>query len=153
MRKSRITAAVLLLLVAAHAQSAGPVRETVRSRVNAEFPALFELYKHFHANPELSFQEEKTAARLADELRRSGYEVTTGVGGHGIVTVLKNGSGKTVLVRCDLDGLPVKEQTGLAYASKATTKDDAGKGSPLMHACGHDVHMTCLVGVARAQAN
>jgi hippurate hydrolase len=117
--------------------------------VDAEYPALFELYKHFHANPELSFQEEKTAARLGEELRRSGYEVTTGVGGHGIVTVLKHGNGPTVLVRCDLDGLPVKEQTGLPYASKATAKDDAGKEVPLMHACGHDIHMTCLVGVAR----
>lgn len=138
-----------LLAVATYAQSPGSTRERVRSRVDAEYPALFELYKHFHANPELSFQEEKTAARLGEELRRSGYEVTTGVGGHGIVTVLKHGNGPTVLVRCDLDGLPVKEQTGLPYASKATAKDDAGKEVPLMHACGHDIHMTCLVGVAR----
>jgi hippurate hydrolase len=149
MRKSLILASTFLFAAAAQAQSAGSVREAVRSRVNEEYPALFELYKHFHANPELSFQEQKTAARLADELRRSGYDVTTGVGGHGIVTVLKNGSGPTVLVRCDLDGLPVKEQTGLPYASTATGKDDAGKEVPVMHACGHDIHMTCLVGVAR----
>jgi len=149
MRKSLILASSFLFAAATQAQSAGSVPEAVRSRVNVEYPTLFELYKHFHANPELSFHEEKTAARLADELRRSGYEVTTGVGGHGIVTVLKNGSGPTVLVRCDLDGLPVKEQTGLHYASKATTKDDAGREVPVMHACGHDIHMTCLVGVAR----
>jgi len=140
---------MLFLAAAAHAQRPGSLREEVRSRVNAEYPTLFELYKHFHSNPELSFHEEKTAARLAEELRRSGYEVATGVGGHGIVTVLKNGSGPTVLVRCDLDGLPVKEQTDLPYASKATAKDDSGKEVPVMHACGHDIHMTCLVGVAR----
>jgi hippurate hydrolase len=149
MRKPLILASILLLAAAAHAQTPGSLRETVRLRVNAQYPTLFELYKHFHANPELSFHEENTAARLADELRQSGYEVTTGVGGHGIVTVLKNGSGPTVLVRCDLDGLPVKEQTGLPYASTATGKDDGGKEVPVMHACGHDIHMTCLVGVAR----
>jgi len=149
MRKWLSIVSTFVFAAAANAQSPNAIRETVRSRVNTEYPALFEIYKHFHANPELSFHEEKTAIRLADELRRSGYEVTAGVGGHGLVTVLKNGSGPTVLVRCDLDGLPVKEQTGLPYASKATTKDDAGNEVPVMHACGHDIHMTCLVGVAR----
>ncbi len=149
MRKSFLVLQLCLLAAATLARSGEALREAVRSRVNAEYPALFELYKHFHAHPELSFQEEKTAARLAEELRRGGYEVTTGVGGHGIVAVFKNGRGPTVLVRCDLDGLPVKEQTGLPYASQATGKDDAGNEVPVMHACGHDVHMTCLVGVAR----
>lgn len=121
----------------------------IPGRVNAEYPSLIDLYKHFHANPELSFQEAKTAARLAEELRHAGFEVTTGVGKHGVVAVLKNGDGPTVLVRSDLDGLPVKEQTGLPYASTAMAKDDSGKEVPVMHACGHDVHMTCLVGVAR----
>ncbi|MCW5554029.1 MAG: amidohydrolase [Verrucomicrobiae bacterium] len=149
MRKVLAGVTVLWLAVGINAQTPRSVRDAVRTRVNAEYPALFELYKHFHANPELSFQEEKTAARLAEELRRSGYEVTTGVGGHGVVTVLKNGDGPTVLVRCDLDALPVKEQTGLPYASKVVAKDDSGREVPVMHACGHDVHMACLVGVAR----
>jgi hippurate hydrolase len=139
----------LLFAWATLAQPSDATRNAVRARVNHEYPALFELYKHLHANPELSFHEEKTAARVAEELKRAGYEVTTGVGGHGLVAVLKNGAGPTVLVRSDLDGLPVKEQTGLPYASKVTTKDDAGNEVSTMHACGHDVHMSCLVGVAR----
>jgi amidohydrolase len=114
-----------------------------------EYSHLLELYQHFHANPELSFQEEKTAARLAEELQQAGFEVTTGVGGHGVVAVMKNGSGPTVLVRSDIDALPVKEETGLPYASTVMAKDDAGKDVPVMHACGHDIHMTCLVGAAR----
>jgi len=145
-----LTVALLLVRAAASpALSPGSLHEAVHSSINEEYSALFKLYQHFHAHPELSFQEEKTAARLADELRQSGCEVTAGVGGHGIVAVLKNGSGPAVLVRCDLDGLPVKEQTGLPYASTTTAKDDKGKEVPVMHACGHDIHMTCLVGVAR----
>ena len=128
------------------------IRDAVRTKVDVEYPTLSELYKHLHAHPELSFHEEKTAARLADELKRAGCEVTTGVGGHGVVAVLKNGNGPTVLVRSDLDALPVKEETGLPYASLDTAKDDVGKEVPLMHACGHDVHMTSLVGVARVLA-
>jgi len=123
--------------------------DTVRTRVDSEYPNLFELYQHFHANPELSFQEEKTAARLAEELKGAGFEVTTGVGQHGVVGVMKNGDGPTILVRSDLDALPVKEQTGLPYASVVTTRDDSGRDVFVMHACGHDVHMTALVGVAR----
>jgi amidohydrolase len=127
-------------------------KDEVRAKVDAEYPNLFELYKHFHANPELSFHEEKTSARMADELKRAGFEVTAGVGKYGVVAVLKNGNGPTVLVRSDLDALPVKEQTGLPYASKVTTKDDAGNEVPVMHACGHDMHMTALVGTARVLA-
>lgn len=149
MKKILVATVVLLSAATIFAQAPEATREAVRARVTQEYPALFELYKRLHANPELSFHEEKTAARVADELKRAGYEVTTGVGGHGVVAVLKNGSGPTVLVRSDLDGLPVKEQTGLPYASTVTTKDDAGKEVPVMHACGHDVHMSCLVGVAR----
>lgn len=133
-------------LTSLHAQDPS---SPIPGRVNVEYPSLFELYKHFHTNPELSFREAKTAARLAEELKQAGFEVTTGVGKHGVVAVLKNGAGPTVLVRSDLDGLPVKEQTGLPYASAAMAKDDSGKDVPVMHACGHDVHMTCLVGVAR----
>jgi len=149
LRNLAIVISALLFAWATLAQPSDALRETVRSRVNQEYPSLFELYKHLHANPELSFHEEKTATRVAEELKRAGYEVTTGVGGHGLVAVLKNGAGPTVLVRSDLDGLPVKEQTALSYASTVTTKDDAGREVSTMHACGHDIHMSCLVGVAR----
>ena len=110
---------------------------------------LLDLYRHLHAHPELSYKETKTAERIAEELRAAGAEVTTGVGKLGIVGVITNGPGKTVLVRSDLDALPVTEATGLPYASKVTTKDDDGNTVGVMHACGHDIHMTCLVGVAR----
>lgn len=140
------------LLVATTALADVTLRESVTPKVNAEYPSLFELYKHLHANPELSFHEKQTSARLAVELKSAGYEVTTGVGQFGVVAVLKNGAGPTVLVRCDLDALPVKEQTGLPYASKVTTKDDSGTEVSVMHACGHDVHMTALVGAARVLA-
>ena len=146
------TGAPLLGAVVAPAQNAASLRDVVRSKVDAEYPNLFELYKNLHAHPELSFQEEKTASRVAEELKRAGYQVTTGVGRHGVVGVLKNGGGPTVLVRTDLDALPVKEQTGLPYASTVTTKDDTGNEVPVMHACGHDFHMTALIGVARVLA-
>jgi hippurate hydrolase len=126
-----------------------PTRELARSKLQGEMPGLVALYQHLHANPELSFQEVKTAGRLAEELRRAGCEVTTGVGTNGVVALLKNGAGPTVLVRTDMDALPVKEQTGLSFASRITARDASGKEVPVMHACGHDLHMTCLVGVAR----
>ena len=107
------------------------------------------LFKHFHANPELSFLEHATAARLAKELRALGVEVTEGIGGTGIVGMLHNGDGPLVLVRADMDGLPIKEDSGLPYASKATQVNLAGEEVPVMHACGHDVHITSLVGTAR----
>jgi hippurate hydrolase len=144
------TAALLCALAAAPLQAqAPPLREEIRKLIAADYPRLEALYHHIHANPELSFQEEKTAARLAGELRESGFEVTEKVGGHGIVGVLRNGDGPVVLVRTDLDALPVKEETGLAYASKARTKDDKGAEVDVMHACGHDVHMTVFAGTAR----
>jgi hippurate hydrolase len=142
--------AVCLWSFWAIAQVTTPTREQVQAQLQQEYPSLFELYKHLHAHPELSLQEEQSAARVAQELRNAGYEVTTGVGKHGVVGVLRNGSGLTVLVRADMDALPVKEQTGLPYASTATTKDAEGNEVPVMHACGHDVHMTCLVGTARS---
>ena len=141
----------LLLAVSsvAHAADAQPA---VRARVDAELPRLLALSQHLHANPEISFQEVKTAARVADELKQAGFDVTTQVGGHGVVGVLKNGPGPTVLVRTDLDGLPVLEETGLPYASKARTKDDQGNDVPTMHACAHDIHMTSFIGTARVLA-
>jgi len=130
-------------------QGATPAEEMVRSRVTQECPGLLELYQHLHAHPELSFQETQSAARVAEELRKAGCEVTTGVGRGGVVGVLRNGAGPTVLLRADMDALPVKEQTGLPYASKVTARDAQGNQVPVMHACGHDMHMTWLVGAAR----
>ena len=147
-----LTRVLLICCLAAICTSAQENQKLVREKISAEYPSLFELYKHLHANPELSFQEAKTSARIAEELKRAGYEITTGVGKFGVVAVLKNGSGPTVLVRSDLDGLPVKEQTGLPYASNVTTKDDSGNEVSVMHACGHDIHMTSLVGTARVLA-
>ena len=118
-----------------------------------ELPDLEKLYKEFHKNPELSLQEEKSAARLAKELQALGFEVTTKVGGTGVVALLKNGKGPTILVRTDMDALPVTEQTGVAYASKVTLRDKNGREVGVMHACGHDMHMTCWVGTARTLAS
>ncbi len=110
---------------------------------------LIDLYRHLHSHPELSYKEVATAARFAEELKKAGAEVTTGVGKLGVVGVLKNGQGPTILVRSDLDALPVTEATGLPFASKATAPDDAGHPVGVMHACGHDIHMTNLVATAR----
>lgn len=127
--------------------------ETLRSDVAADYDANLEaLFTHFHQNPELSFKENKTAARLAQEIEALGYDVTTGIGRTGVVAVMKNGAGPTVMIRADMDGLPVKEDSGLSYASTATQVDIDGKEKPVMHACGHDVHITSLVGAARQLA-
>src|SRR5262245_45390904 len=123
--------------------------DLIRARLNEEYPSLEKLYHHLHAHPELSLHEEKTAERIASELRDLGIEITPKVGGHGVVGVFRNGNGPTILLRADLDALPVKEQTGLAYASKVKTTDDKGEEVDVMHACGHDVHMTALVGASR----
>jgi hippurate hydrolase len=112
------------------------------------YPSLDALYVDLHQHPELSLQEEETAAKLAARLRALGYEVTTGVGGNGIVGVLRNGQGPTVLLRTDMDALPVKEETGLSFASTVTAKNPAGESVPVMHACGHDVHMASWIGAA-----
>jgi len=117
--------------------------------IDQDYPSLEKLYRDLHTHPELSFREEKTGLKLAGELKALGIEATTGIGGHGVVGVLRNGPGPTVLVRTDLDALPVKEQTGLPYASRARMTNDLGVEVDVMHACGHDVHMTSLVGTAR----
>ena len=147
----RIWLVVLVCLTAlsSHGQSKTSRQELVQSQVAREYPSLFDLYKHLHSHPELSFQEVQSAARVADELRKAGCEVTPGVGKHGVVGALRNGAGQTLLLRADMDALPVKEQTGLPYASAVTAKDAQGKDVPVMHACGHDIHMTWLVGTAR----
>lgn len=120
----------------------------VLSPLQRIWPELRAFYVDLHENPELSTHEEKTSAKVAEKLRAAGYEVTSHVGGFGVVGVLRNGKGPTVLLRADMDALPVLEKTGLPYASKVTAKDDAGNAVPVMHACGHDVHMTSLVGAA-----
>ena len=130
---------------------AGPGFAADLSSITAkELPSLVSLYKEFHAQPELSLHEEQSAARVAKGLRDAGLEVTEHMGGHGVVGVLRNGDGPVILVRSDLDALPVKEQTGLPYASTRIVKDDSGREVPVMHACGHDIHMTVLIGTARA---
>lgn len=113
---------------------------------------LGSLFEHLHRHPELSFMETKTAARMAQELREAGFEVTEGVGKTGVVAILKNGAGPLVMLRADMDGLPVEEKSGLPYASKTIQKDQSGRDVPVTHSCGHDVHMTSMVGTARRMA-
>ncbi|MFK7905773.1 MAG: amidohydrolase, partial [Chitinophagales bacterium] len=120
--------------------------------IEKDYDRLEALYTHLHQNPELSFLEENTAARLAKELREIGFEVTEKIGGHGIVGILKNGEGPTVLIRADMDALPILEETGMDYASKVKMTDITGDEVSVMHACGHDIHMTVWTGAARALA-
>lgn len=129
-----------------------PLRETVAARVTSDYASLEALYRDLHAHPELSLMEERSAGVVARELRAAGFEVTERFGGHGVVGVLRNGAGPTLLVRADLDGLPVQEETGVAYASTMRVKDLTGRDVPTMHACGHDIHMTVLAGTARTLA-
>jgi amidohydrolase len=121
--------------------------------VDAVYPDAHALYIDIHENPELSSHETQTAAKIATRLRGLGYDVTEHVGGTGIVAILKNGPGPTVMLRTELDALPVEEKTGLPYASKVHAKDDAGHDVPVMHACGHDLHMASLVGTATIMAH
>ncbi|MDE3180450.1 MAG: M20/M25/M40 family metallo-hydrolase, partial [Acidobacteriota bacterium] len=124
------------------------ISNPVLTNLTRLLPDLETLYTDVHAHPELSFQETRTASLAADRLRAAGYEVTTGIGKTGIVGLLRNGDGPVVMLRADMDALPVKEATGLPYASKVTATDRDGKTVPVMHACGHDMHVTCLVGAA-----
>ena len=142
LRSALLVALFALPGVAARADDGDPWFDNHRDELTG-------LYKHLHAHPELSYHEVATAARVAEELRKTGAEVTTNVGKLGVVGVLRNGRGPTVLIRTDLDALPVTEATGLDYASKATAPGDDGNPVGVMHACGHDVHMTSLVGTAR----
>ncbi|MGZ8364277.1 MAG: amidohydrolase, partial [Caulobacteraceae bacterium] len=128
-------------------------RTPLDTAIAADYQAnLRPLFETFHHNPELSGMEVHTAARMAAELRALGFDVTEKVGGTGVVAVLKNGPGRTVLLRADMDGLPILEKTGLSYASTLQQKDEAGTKRPVMHACGHDVHITSLIGAARQLA-
>ncbi len=143
--------AFLLVLLASPVAGDDTV-EVIDRRLENEADSLDALYRHLHAHPELSFHEEQTSRRMAEELRACGFEVTEKVGGWGVVGVLRNGPGRTVLVRADMDALPVRELTGLPFASRVKVADDSGKEVPVMHACGHDVHMTCWTGAARVLA-
>src|SRR6059058_4986437 len=120
--------------------------EPVLKTLDRLIPDLEALYKDVHAHPELSMQETRTAGLAADRLRAACYDVTTGVGKTGVVGLLRNGAGPTVMLRADMDALPVQESTGLPYASKAMAADAAGRTVPVMHACGHDMHVTWLLG-------
>jgi hippurate hydrolase len=142
-----IAAASLVAITAAPAAA-----ETVPERISVDMPGLMAVYRDLHANPELSFQEVRSAKVLANAARKAGFEVTEKVGKTGVVAVLRNGPGPTVLIRADMDGLPVVEQTGLPFASKARGTSTAGVESGVMHACGHDTHMTAWIEVARLMA-
>ncbi len=163
MKKFLLSAAASVALTApAHAQD-------LAAAVAADYPYVFALYKHFHQNPELSFKESESAKRMAAELEGLGFEVTTGVGdkwtkakaredagrvhegvaGYGLVAVMKNGEGPTVMLRADMDALPLEEKTGVPYASKVVSTDYKGQEAPVMHACAHDSHMAIMIGTAR----
>ena len=144
LRAALLTGCLFLLFSPVQAQ-----RAVVERAVDADYPYLEDFYKTCHSHPELSFYEFETSKRVADELRKAGFEVTEKVGGTGVVGVLRNGEGPVVLVRADMDALPVKEETGLPYASTVQAKDPQGKEVYVMHACGHDIHMTVWLGTAR----
>jgi amidohydrolase len=154
----------LLSILSLSILGAAPVyaqNSSIEKAVESELPSLLSIYKDIHSHPELSWHEEKTSALIAKELRAAGCEVTEHVGkydkpgltGYGVVGVMKNGSGQIVLVRTDMDALPVEEETGLPYASKVTTKNEDGKDVHVMHACGHDAHIAAFIGTVRALRN
>ena len=149
---TRVAAAAYAPLLAlsatsALAQPAAPLKNDVVTRVDAMYPWLDTIYKDLHAHPEIAFQEVRTAGKLAAEMRKLGFTVTEKVGKTGIVAVLKNGAGPTVLVRTDMDGLPMEEKTGLPYASRARATSE-GRDSFVTHSCGHDIHMTSWLATA-----
>jgi hippurate hydrolase len=141
----------LLLLLSLTGLALAQTPSTTKD-VDAVFPDARALYLDLHQNPELSGHETQTAEKLAAHLRSAGYDVTEHVGGTGVVAILKNGAGPTIMLRTELDALPVEEKTGLPYASKVHTENDAGQDVPVMHACGHDVHMAAIVGTAEIMA-
>ena len=135
------------LLILISIISLGPISSNALAKYNID--EIVNLYKFLHSNPELSWQEDKTASHLADILETDGYEVTRGVGKKGVVAILENGRGPTLMIRADMDALPVKEKTNLKYASKVRQINRFGKEVPVMHACGHDIHMSVLIGTAK----
>ncbi|MGR3739162.1 MAG: M20/M25/M40 family metallo-hydrolase, partial [Limimaricola soesokkakensis] len=147
-RPTAITAACVTALAFALPANA----QDLRTSLDEDMPGLMELYRDLHAHPELSFEEHETAAKLAKRMRALGFEVTEGVGQTGVVSVMRNGDGPTVMLRADMDGLPVVEQTGLPFASKETATPASGVTTGVMHACGHDTHMAGFIGAAQLLA-
>ncbi len=143
---------VACLILATNVWSQSSSGPSLSTEVNSVYPQVQTLYVDLHEHPELSGHEVNTAAKVAADLRKLGYEVTEHVGNTGVVGLLRNGAGPTIMLRTELDALPVEEKTGLPYASKVTTKNDAGLTMPVMHACGHDIHMAALVGTAEIMA-
>jgi amidohydrolase len=148
MKSLNLGLSLLALVVSAGAQTA-----VLSQEVASVYPDAAAFYLDIHQNPELSAHETQTAAKLAARLAGLGYQVTEHVGGTGVVAILRNGSGPTVMLRTELDALPVEEKTGLPYASKVHARDDAGLDVPVMHACGHDLHMASLLGTATIMAH
>ena len=146
--KLAIFSLLFLITIAVSAQTS-----TISKEVESVYPDARALYLDLHQSPELSFHETQTAAKLASRLRTLGYDVTEHVGGTGIVAIMKNGAGTTVMLRTELDALPVEEKTGLPYASKVHAKDNSGRDVGVMHACGHDIHMASLIGTAAIMAH
>ncbi len=141
------------LMAAVSMLASVPVQaDSLKDAIAADMPSLMDIYRDLHSNPELSGEEVRTAAKLAAEARRLGYAVTEKVGGTGVVAVMENGEGPTVMLRADMDGLPLEEKTGLAFASKVQAKTRQGNDTFVMHACGHDTHMTGWVATARQLA-
>jgi len=152
MKNYPVSTLLILLLPFASAAYAQPVANNPADQVNAIYPRVEELYFDLHRNPELAFHEQRTAETLATRVKALGYEVTTGVGGTGLVAILKNGVGPTVMLRTELDALPIEEKTGLPFASTVKVKNDAGETVPVSHMCGHDLHMSAWVGTAELMA-
>jgi amidohydrolase len=146
--KSLLLAGAAFAMTATAPSHAAPLADAIR----ADMPQLMTLYRDLHANPELSMQEVRTPAKLAPEMRKLGFDVTEHVGKTGLVAVMKNGPGPVLLIRADMDALPVKEQTGLPFASKATGKLPDGTETPVMHACGHDTHITTWLATGKRMA-
>jgi amidohydrolase len=146
----RLTYSLLFVLLTSLAWAQ---TSSLATEVETVYPDAHTLYLDLHQTPELSSHETLTAAKLAGKLRDLGYTVTEHVGGTGVVAIMKNGAGPTVMLRTELDGLPVEEKTGLPYASKVRAKDDSGRDVPVMHACGHDLHMASLVATAAIMAH
>lgn len=144
---------VLACSLALLAFPAGARADTPTEWVRAQLATIVDFYETLHQHPELSFQEKETAARLATVLRSTGAEVHEGVGGHGVVALIRNGPGKCVMLRTDLDALPIEEKTGLPYASRVRAQNETGGEVGVMHACGHDVHIANVAAVTRYLAS
>ncbi|HAD45589.1 MAG TPA: amidohydrolase, partial [Alcanivorax sp.] len=144
----RAALAAVLALTAATTPALADTTQRVNQLAEAQADRLVSTFKHLHANPELGFQETETAKQVSKRLKKLGYQVHTGIGGTGVAAVLKNGDGPVVMFRSDMDGLPVKEDTGLDYASRKQVTLDDGSKTHVAHACGHDAHVSWLLGIA-----